>query len=182
MSGIYALDGCIENAEHGHGITLLGGWVRLPPEALAAGGARLRLTVAGKRHGEWPLARLMNRRDLPAQGKAPAGRGFQLLLRGVADWAQGTLEVVHAGGEVLLHPPGIRPEPFRPRGHLDGADAREAWGWLVHAPGMEAVIEMDGAGRLPVRCDVHRADLPFDDGSALPAFGFHLTFTGTALA
>ncbi|MBB3899155.1 hypothetical protein [Roseococcus suduntuyensis] len=177
---VYALDGYVDTAEHGDGITLLGGWVRLPEAGIPS--ARLRLTTTGGLRQDWPLARLLARRDLPAEGPIPAGRGFQLLVRGLPDWSEGALSVVHAGGEIPLHPPVLNPAPFRPRGHLDGADGKEAWGWLVHAPGTEAVIEMEGMGRLPVRCDVHRADLPFDDGSPLPAFGFHLHFAGTALA
>lgn len=180
VSGIYASDGYVDTAEHGDGVTLLGGWVRLPDTAIP--GARLRLTTARGLRQEWPLARLLARRDLPAQGDVPAGRGFQLLVRGLPDWSEGALAVVHAAGEVPLHPPLVNPAPFRPRGHLDGADGKQAWGWLVHAPGTEAVVEMEGMGRLPVRCDVHRGDLPFDDGSPLPAFGFHLHFAGTALA
>lgn len=182
LSAVHELTGCVENAEHGDGVTLLGGWVRLPAAALAGGGVKLRLTASGGLRQEWKLGRLMTRRDLPAQGGAPTGRGFQLLLRGLPDWTGGSLTVLHPGGEIALHPPAITPEPFRPRGALDGADAQEAWGWLVHAPGTEAFIEMEGMGRLPVRCDIHRADLPFDDGSPLPAFGFHLRFAGTALA
>jgi hypothetical protein len=180
LSGVYALDGYVDTAEHGDGVTLLGGWVRLPEAGIPS--ARLRLATPGGVNQDWPLTRLLARRDLPAEGEVPAGRGFQLLVRGLPDWTEGALSVVHAAGEIPLHPPVVNPAPFRPRGHLDGADGKEAWGWLVHAPGTEAVIEMEGMGRLPVRCDIHRADLPFDDGSPLPAFGFHLHFAGTALA
>lgn len=175
----FALEGFIENAEHGDGVTLIGGWVRLPPDAAAAKQTRLRLSTPNGLHLEWPLNRLLPRRDLPPQGDAPAGRGFQLLLQGLPEWQEGQLTIHFPGGEVPLQPRTVSPTPFRPRGHLDGADGQEAWGWLVHAPGTEAAIVMEGAGALPIRCDVHRSDLPFDDGQPLPAFGFHVSFAGT---
>jgi len=175
----FALEGFVENAEHGDGVTLIGGWVRLPPDAAAAKQTRLRLSTPHGLQLEWPLNRLLPRRDLPPQGDAPAGRGFQLLLQGLPEWQEGLLTIHFPGGEVELQPRAVTPTPFQPRGHLDGADGQEAWGWLVHAPGTEAVIVVEGAGSLPIRCDVHRSDLPFDDGQPLPAFGFHVSFAGT---
>jgi hypothetical protein len=178
----YALEGFVENAEHGDGVTLIGGWVRMPPDAAAAKQTRLRLSTPNGLHLEWPLNRLLPRRDLPPQGDAPAGRGFQLLIQGLPEWQDAELTIHFPGGEIQLQPRLVSPTPFRPRGHLDGADGQEAWGWLVHAPGAEAAIVMEGVGAFPIQCDVHRSDLPFDDGQALPAFGFHVSFAGTPFA
>ncbi|WP_426954928.1 glycosyltransferase [Muricoccus radiodurans] len=121
---------------------------------------------------EIPLRRLRERRDLPARDGLPAGRDFHALLR------LGTVEgpisaTVQLGGETIpLTPPVLQASAFRPQGGLERADRGGVRGWVLDAPWEQPSLQLEGCDAVPVPLTLHRPDLPFDDGSEEPTFGF----------
>ncbi len=149
------------------------GWFRAPEDRLAAETPCLILRW-GEEQLEMPLRRLRNRRDLPAQGDLPAGRGFQFLLKApeTGDAATAALRL----GEDLspLNPPALQPTPFTPRGTMDVGDREGVRGWVLDEAGAPLFLVLDDCEPIPVPLTVQRPDLPFDNGTDSFLFGFHL--------
>jgi len=176
----------------GHGVSMSGrieifarrdrflyvaGWFRAPPEG-APGSApdelpRLALVWSGTRR-EVPLRLLRDRPDLPPTEVLGAGRGFQVLLQAPEADGPATALLLLGGDETPLLPAELRARPFLPRGGIDLQDRDGLGGWVLDAPGRRPVLLVDGAAAVPVALDRHRPDLPFDDGSDRPLFGFHV--------
>lgn len=163
------------------GFLHIGGWLRAPEEVLAEAPPRLVLTW-GEERREWPLRRLRERRDLPAQGERPAGRGFQLLTEAPATEAPASATLLIGEQAVPLTPALLEPAPFRPRGGMDQPDREGLRGWVVDLAGRQPSLLLEGCQPLPVPLNLHRPDLPYDDGTEQPAFGFHLPLEALAAA
>jgi GT2 family glycosyltransferase/glycosyltransferase involved in cell wall biosynthesis len=174
MSGVQRPAGHVEIIEQGEGLTLLGGWARIPPE-LPPGGAVLRFTPEGQDPVERPLRVTLPRADLPPTAELPGARSFQIVLRHLPAWRAGRAELLLDGTALPMGPEVLRPRPFRPRGHLGAANRNGVSGWVLGLPGQPPMLTVEGLPPVPVPLDLHRADLPFDDGGEPPRFGFRLT-------
>ncbi|MFH5925792.1 glycosyltransferase [Roseomonas xinghualingensis] len=154
------------------------GWVRAPKDRLAAGKARL-VVSWGEERRELQLRRLRDRSDLPEQGDLPAGYGFQLLME-VPDSREPASAVLLLDGETMpFSPAPLQETLFRPQGHLEAAGRNGVSGWVLSTPAEPPMILLDDQ-QIPLELNIHRADLPFDDGSEKPLFGFHMPLEALA--
>ncbi|MBP0447008.1 glycosyltransferase [Roseomonas sp. SSH11] len=159
-------------ARHGNHLHVAG-WLRAPEERLAAELPRL-VIFSGAERWEFPLRRLRPRRDLPQEKDWPAGYGFQLLLKAPPSGESSTASLLLGGESVALTPAPLRETRFKPRGGMDAPDGRGIRGWVFQPPGEVAELGVDGHA-IPLVPDLHRPDLPFDDGSETPHLGFELS-------
>jgi GT2 family glycosyltransferase len=166
--------GHLEIVEQADGMTLIGGWVRLPPRWREPGAAMLHFRPREGAAVRLPLRRLMPRADLPANDLEPAGFEFQLVLRDQPRWTEATAEILLGGEALPMGPELLRPAAFRPRGHLDAADADGVSGWVLAAPGQRPTLVCNHGPAVPVTPNTDRPDLPFDDGRETPLFGFRI--------
>ncbi|WP_424135258.1 glycosyltransferase, partial [Roseomonas chloroacetimidivorans] len=158
----------------------MAGWMRAPADQLARETPRLALLWAGERH-EIPLRRLSPRQDLAAQEKLPEGYGFHVLLETAKTELPSQALLLLGETVVPVTPAPLRKTAFQPRGNLEAAHRGGVSGWVLDAPGQKPSILLDGCA-IPVTLDVHRPDLPFDDGSEKPLFGFHMPAEALATA
>ena len=172
--------GVVEIVEQGAGATLIGGWVRLPEAEAREGRARLRLYRDRHDPLDIALGRLRPNPSVPTRGSDPPAWSFMLLRPSLPAWTEGRCELLSEGGTAALQPARLRPAPYLARGHIEFAGPRECWGWLVPGPDQAPALRFDDGPAFPLTLTQHRTDLPFDDGSALPCFGFHLRFTDDA--
>ncbi|WP_338664622.1 glycosyltransferase [Pararoseomonas sp. SCSIO 73927] len=155
------------------------GWFQAAEDDLSEEVPRLVLRWGEERRAI-ALRRLRERQDVAGRDGLPAGRGFQVLLDGpeTDDPASATLEL--RGEAFPLAPALLRPTPFRPRGGLDVPGRDGVSGWTVDVPGEQPLLVLEGSRPLPVPLDVHRPDLPFEDGTEVPRFGFHISLEALA--
>ena len=161
----------IESVEQAAGLTLITGWVRLPPGAAPP---VLRLDAEGAPTREVPLRRLVERPEL---GGDDLAQGFQLGLRDLPPGMRATLS---AEGAVLLGPVALAPAHLPPRGGLTAIGAQGIAGWVLDPSGAAPLLVVEGRFRLPLSLTEPRPDLPIDFGpfdlaEAAPLLGFRLT-------